>query len=109
MFREMPVCPDFGKPFIHTTDPSKVTVEDVLLHEHDGIDRPVTFASPAERNNSASEQAMLTVIKGTIYLRSYLNRLTCLRNFSDNNARLTRWALRPLVQDLTLFINQRLR
>jgi hypothetical protein len=97
----MLVYPDFSKPFIHTTDASKVTVAAVLLQEHDGFDRPDAFASQAERNYSASEQAMFAVIWGTKRFRSYLygrrflvntdySGLTYLRNFSDNNARFTR-------------------
>jgi hypothetical protein len=103
------VYPDFSKPFILTTDASKIALAAVLSQEHDGLDRPVGFASrqlnQAERNYSASEQEMLAVVCGTKHFRSYLygrrflvktdhSALTYLRNFADNNARLTRWALR---------------
>jgi hypothetical protein len=55
---EVLVNPDFSKPFIFTTDTSKVAVAAVLSQKHDGIGRPVAFASrqlnQAERNYCAS-------------------------------------------------------
>jgi hypothetical protein len=105
-FGQLLVYHDFSKPFLHTTDTSKVTVAAVLSQEHDSINRHVAFASQAERNYSASEKEMLGVIWSTKLFRSYLYRgrfllntdnsaVTHLRNFADNNARHTRWALRP--------------
>jgi hypothetical protein len=105
-FGQLLVFPYFSKPFIHTTDTCKFTVESVLSQEHDGIDRHFAFASQPERNYSASEQEMPAVMWCNKHFRSYLygrrflvntdtSAVTYLRNFADNNVRLTRWALRP--------------
>jgi hypothetical protein len=58
--------PDFKSQFILTTDASKVVVAAVLSQVHDGVERPVAFASAkmyrAEQNYSASEAEILAVI-----------------------------------------------
>ena len=103
--------PNFNLPFILTTDASKLTVAAVLFEVQDGAERPTAYASrqmnTAERNYSATEAEMLTLIwagKYT-YFRSYLygkrfvvrtdhSVLTYIRNFADNSSCLLRWSLK---------------
>jgi hypothetical protein len=87
------VYPDFSKTFIITTDASKVAMAALLSQEHDGLDRPVVFTSrqlnQAERNYSASEQEMLSVIWDTTHFRNYLYGRKFLVN-TDHSAELRR-------------------
>jgi hypothetical protein len=57
--------PNFGSQFILTTDASKVAVAAILSQVHDGIERPISFASrqmnKTEQKYSASETEMLAV------------------------------------------------
>jgi hypothetical protein len=101
--------PDFGLPFILTTDASKIAVAAVLSQVQGGTERPISFASRqinnAERAYSASELEMLALVWATKYFRCYLYgrkflvktdhaALTFLHNFADHNSRLMRWSLR---------------
>jgi hypothetical protein len=102
----MPVLayPYFWLPFILTTDASKVAVATILSQVQDGVERPVAYAShqmnKAEQAYSASEAEMLALVWAAKYFRCYLYgrrflvrtdhaALTYLRNFSENNGRLT--------------------
>jgi len=57
--------PDFGRPFYIQTDASQVALSGVLLQEHNGIFRPVAFASrkltDTETRYSATEREMLGI------------------------------------------------
>jgi hypothetical protein len=101
--------PDFGAPFILTTDGSSITVAAVLSQVQGGQERPIAYASPklnkAERAYSASELEMLALVWATKYFRCYLYgrkflvrtdhaALRFLHQFADNNSRLMRWSLR---------------
>jgi hypothetical protein len=101
--------PNFDLPFILTTDTSKVAVAAVLSQVQDGAERPRAYASrqmnAAERNYSASEAEMLSLIWAVKYYRCYLydkrlvvrndhSALTYLRKFPDTNSRLLRWSLK---------------
>jgi hypothetical protein len=46
--------PNFELPFILTTDASKTAVAAILSHVHDGVERPVAYAS---RQMNKAEQA----------------------------------------------------
>jgi transposase InsO family protein len=109
--------PDFDKPFILTTDASKVAVAAILSQEYKGVERPIAYASrqmnKAEQNYSASEAEMLALIWVTKHFRCYLygrkfivrtdhSALRFLHQFSDNNARLMRWSLRLAEFDFTV-------
>jgi len=101
--------PDFGLPFVLTTDASKAAVAAILSQIKNGVERSISLASRqlnnAERTYSASECAMLALVWATKKFRCYLFgkqflartdhfALTYLRNIADNNSRLMRWALR---------------
>ena len=101
--------PDFNVPFILTTDVSTVGLGVVLSQVHEGIERPIPFASrqlnKAESAYSASELETLAVVWATKYFSCYLYGKTflvrtdhaaikVLRNFADHNSRLVRWSLR---------------
>jgi hypothetical protein len=75
----------------------------------DGVERPIAYASrqlnKAEQNYSASEAELLAVVWSAKFFRCYLfgrhfvvrtdhAALTYLRKFSDQNARLARWAMK---------------
>jgi phosphopantetheinyl transferase (holo-ACP synthase) len=68
--------PNFGLPFILTTDASKVAFAAILSQVQDGVERPVAFASrqmnKAERAYSASEAEMLALVWAAKYFRCYL-------------------------------------
>ena len=57
--------PNFDSPFILTTDASKIAVAAILSQVHDGVERPISYASrqmnSTEQNYSASEAEMLAV------------------------------------------------
>jgi hypothetical protein len=112
--------PDFDKPFILTTDASKVAVAAILSQEYDGVQRPTAYASrqmnKAEQNYSASEAEMLAPIWATKHFRCYLygtkfvrthhSALRFLHQFSDNNARLKHWSFCLPSSALQLSTNQ---
>jgi hypothetical protein len=101
--------PDFGAPFILTTDGSSIAVAAVLSQVQGGQERSIAYASrklnKAERAYSASELEMLALVWATKYFRCYLYgrkflvrtdhaALRFLHQFADNNSRLMRWSLR---------------
>jgi hypothetical protein len=100
---------DFSKPFILTTDASKVAVAAILSQVQDGVKRPISYASrqmnTAEQNYSASEAEMYAVTCETRYYRCYLYgkrfilktdhaALKYMHTFADNNSRLLHWSLK---------------
>jgi hypothetical protein len=101
--------PNFNRPFILTTDASKVAVAAILSQIQDGIERPVAYASrqlsKPEQAYSASEAELLAVVWAAKHFRCYLYgkqfkvrtdhaALTYLKKFSDTNAKLMRWSLK---------------
>ena len=77
--------PDFKIPFILTTDVSTVGLGAVLSHVHEGIEKPISFASrqlnKADSAYSASELETLAVVWATKYFRCYLYGI---KIFSEN-------------------------
>jgi hypothetical protein len=65
--------PNFGLPFVLTTDASMVAVAAILSQAHDGVERPVAFASrqmsKAQPAYSASEAEMLALVWAAKYFR----------------------------------------
>jgi len=109
--------PNFGLPFILTTDAYKVAVAAVLSQVQDGVERTIAFASrqknTAEQSYTASESEMLSLVWATKFFRCYLygrkylartdhSALTYLRNFSDQNQRRMRWSMKLSELDFTV-------
>ena len=109
--------PNFGLPFILTTDASKVAIAAVLSQVQGGVERPIAFASrqknTPEQAYTASESEMLALVWATKFFRCYLygrkflartdhSALTYLRNFSDQNQRLMRWSMKLSELDFTV-------
>ena len=101
--------PNFGLPFILTTDASKVAVAALLSQVQEGIKWPIAFASrqknTPEQSYTMSESEMLALVWATKFFRCYLfgrkflartdhSAVTYLRNFSDQNQRLMRWSMK---------------
>jgi transposase InsO family protein len=101
--------PDFSRPFFLTTDASKIAVAAVLSQVQNGVERPIAYASrqlnKSEQNYFVSEAELLAVVWSAKFFRCYLfgrhfvvrtdhAALTYLWKFSDQNARLARWALK---------------
>ena len=101
--------PNFDLPFILTTDASKAAVATILSQVHDGVERPIAYASrqmnKAEQAYSASEAEMPALVWATKYFRCYLygkqflvrtdhSALSFLPNLADNINHLMRWSLR---------------
>ena len=112
--------PDFEKNFILQTDASNEAVGAVLSQVHDGIERPVGFASrsliKAERNYSATERECLAIVFALKYFRPYVfgrkftvmtdhKPLRHLMEHKDPSSRLMRWAM--LLQDHDMDIQYR--
>jgi hypothetical protein len=111
--------PDFGKPFILTTDASKFAIGAVLSQFKDGMERVIRFASrtmgPAERNYSVTEKECLAIVWAIGMFRSYLlgvpfkiitdhkplESLPKLK-LDDPYGRLARWALKLQHYDYTV-------
>jgi len=76
--RNKPVLayPDFCQLFILSTDASKVAVAATLSLVHDGMQRPIAYASrqmnKAEQAYAASDAEMLAVVLAVKYFRCYL-------------------------------------
>jgi transposase InsO family protein len=100
--------PDFTKPFILTTDASKIGISAILSQLHDGFEKPIAYASKKltrpQKNYSATELECLAVVEGIKYFRCYLygrrftvvtdhRPLKWLMNLKDSNSRLARWSL----------------
>ena len=101
--------PDFGQPFVLTTDASDFAIGAVLSQGKLGHDLPVAYASrllsKAERNYSASERECLAVVEYVRHFRHYLygqnflvvtdhQALRWLHSVKDPSSRLMRWRLK---------------
>jgi hypothetical protein len=90
--------PNFGLPFILTTDASKIAVAAILSQAQDGVERPIAYASrqmnTAKQRYTASEAEMLGLVWATKHFRCSLygnkflvrtdhSALTYLQNFAD--------------------------
>ena len=68
--------PNFGLPFILTTDASKIAVAAILSQVQDGVERHIVYASRqknnAEQRYAASEAEMLALVWATKHFRCYL-------------------------------------
>lgn len=68
--------PDFQKQFILTTDASKVACGAVLAQVHDGVEKPIAFASKAftkgESHKSTIEQELTAIHWAVLHFRPYL-------------------------------------
>ena len=101
--------PDFGKPFILTTDASNFAIGAVLSQGPIGKDRPVAFASrtltKTEEKYSVIEKELLAIFWACKYFRPYLfgkkftvftdhKPLTYIFSLKDPNDKMIRWRLR---------------
>ena len=101
--------PNFGSPFILTTDASKIAVAAILSQVQDVVKRPTAYASrqmnTAEQRYAAPEAEMLALVWATKHFRCYLygnkfvvrtdhSALTYLQNFADQNCRLLHWSIK---------------
>lgn len=68
--------PDFKKPFILSTDASKIACGAVLEQEHNGIRLPIAYASKkftkGESNKSTIEQELTAIHWAILHFRPYL-------------------------------------
>jgi len=109
--------PDFSQPFILKTDARKIAVAAVLSQVQEGIERPIAYASRQRNKPEMSylvlEAEMLALVWAAKHFRCYLYgrkfvvrtdhaALTYLKNFVDQNARLTRWSLKLCELDFTV-------
>ena len=100
--------PNLNKKFCLRTDASGVGIAAVLCQYHDGVAKPVCFASrkllQREINYSTIERECLALVWGITKFEFYLygkefiietdhKPLTFLRTFKGSNPRLLRWAL----------------
>lgn len=100
--------PDFTKPFILSTDASKIASGAVLEQEHDGIRLPIAYASKkftkGESNKSTIEQELTAIHWAISHFRPYLygrkftvktdhNPLVHLFSMKDPASKLTRMRL----------------
>lgn len=100
--------PDFTKPFILSTDASKIACGAVLEQEHDGIRLPIAYASKkftkGESNKSTIEQELTAIHWAISHFRPYLygrkftvktdhNPLVHLFSMKDPASKLTRMRL----------------
>ena len=101
--------PDFGVPFIITTDASCEGIGAVLSQEIEGVERPIAFASrallKAERNYSTIELECLGIVYALLYFRNYVygyeikirtdhKPLQYLLQSKHLTSRLSRWAMK---------------
>lgn len=109
--------PDLNRPFVVQTDASNSGLGAVLLQEHDGVLRPVAFASrtltAAERNYSVTEKECLAIIFALKKFNMYLDgasfqiqtdhqALSWLKNLQNPAGRLARWALTLQAYDYSI-------
>lgn len=111
--------PEFGKPFIITTDASKYAIGSILSQVIDGKERVIRYASrvlnAAERNYCTTEKEALAVVWSIGNFRQYLlgvpfvirtdhRPLVSLPklNLADPYGRLARWTLKLQHYDYTV-------
>lgn len=109
--------PDLNQPFVLQTDASDCGVGAVLLQEHDGLLRPVAFASQtlnsAQRNYSVAERECLAIVYALKRFDMYLDgatfqiqcdhlALSWLKRLQNPAGRLARWALTLQQYDYTI-------
>ena len=112
--------PDFGKPFVLSTDASDVGVGAVLAQIQDGTEHPVTYISRKllkhERNYATVEKEGLAIKWALERLQYYLlgrefllitdhAPLKWMASNKNNNARITRWFL--TLQDFKFTVEHR--
>ena len=97
--------PNSERPFIVTTDASKMAVAAILSQVQDEIQRPIAYANrqlnAAESVYSASESELVALVWATKFFRCYLfgrrflvrtnhAALSYVRNFAEHNGRMMR-------------------
>jgi hypothetical protein len=112
--------PDVRKPFIVSTDASKFALGAVLSQMHEGLEKPIAFASrvlsPAEENYSVVEKELLAIVFAVKKFHCYLygteftvftdhNPLQYAMTIRDTSRRIARWVL--LLQEYTFHIKYR--
>lgn len=100
--------PDFKKPFILSTDASKIACGAVLEQEHNGVRLPISYASKTftkgESNKSTIEQELTAIHWAISHFKPYLfgrkftvktdhNPLVHLFSMKDPSSKLTRMRL----------------
>jgi len=98
--------PDLEKPFIVSTDASGYALGAVLSQEHDGVEKPVAYASrvlsAAEENYSVMEKELLAIVFAVKKFHCYLygghftvftdhNPLKFALNLKYSSRRIARW------------------
>ena len=100
--------PDYSKVFYLRTDASDTGLGAVLLQSHDGILKPIAYASRSlldrERRYAVIEKECLSIVWAVEKFKTYLygkefilqtdqQPLTYLRNMRNGNNKLMRWSL----------------
>jgi len=101
--------PDFSRPFVVTTDASKIAIGGILSQGPIGKDLPIAYTSRllnnAEQNYSTIERELLAIVYSVNYFRPYLfgrkfqlvtdhKPLVWLNSVKDPSSRLIRWRLK---------------
>ena len=109
--------PNFGRPFVVTTDASQEALGAVLSQIDEEGDRPIAFASrkltPAERRYSTIERELLGVVWATEYFRPYLfgtqfqiktdhMPLLWAEKLKETSSRIARWKERLAAYSFTI-------
>lgn len=111
--------PEFGKPFVLTTDASKFALGAILSQVQEGVERVIRYASrsmnPAERNYSVTEKECLSIVWAIGMYRCYLLGTTFTivtdhkplvslpkLKLDDPYGRLARWTLKLQHYDYTV-------
>ena len=109
--------PNFGRPFVVTTDASQEALGAVLSQIDEEGDRPIAFASrklsPAERRYSAIERELLGVVWAIEYFRPYLfgtqfqvktdhMPLVWIEKLKETSSRIARWKERLAAYSFTI-------
>lgn len=101
--------PDYGKPFILTTDASTFAIGAILSQKNErGEESPVAFFSQklttSQANYSTTQRELLAVVEGIRHFKAYLmhakftlrtdhQALTALKHTRNQNSMLLRWSL----------------
>lgn len=109
--------PNFGRPFIISTDASGEAIGAVLSQVDESGDRPVAFASrklkPAERRYSTIERELLGVVWAVDHFRPYIfgttfqiktdhMPLVWVEKLKETSARITKWKERLAAYQFTI-------